>query len=237
MAIISRHSGAPFQDGEILAGADLESDFSTIYTAFNGNIDAANLKDASVTTAKLADASVTIAKLADGAVTMADGSVTASKLANLAVITTKIAALAVTQDKIADGSATGSEVGFIHADATLTSSYQTLGGILTHTVGNPARHVIIIASCHVDVTKGVGSTVQIDYQLLKDDVSILGAGNIESLTRGLTTVTQEAFPFTRIYVDAAPQAGGSHTYKFQMKQVEGTFTVSNATVAALEPRR
>ena len=67
MGTITRHTNAPFQDGEILLGAELEQDFATIYDEFNGNIDDANLADGAVTTDKLGANAVTQAKMTSGA--------------------------------------------------------------------------------------------------------------------------------------------------------------------------
>lgn len=67
MGTITRHPDAPFQDGEVLTGPDLEADFATIYDEFNGNIDDANLADGAVTTSKLDDGAVTQDKMTSGA--------------------------------------------------------------------------------------------------------------------------------------------------------------------------
>lgn len=72
MGTITRHAGAPFADGEVLAGADLEGDFNNIYSEFNGQIESSNLADAAVTTAKISASAVTQAKIADGAASASD---------------------------------------------------------------------------------------------------------------------------------------------------------------------
>jgi len=72
MGIISRANGAPYIDGETLSGIELEGDFNTIYSEFNGNIDAANIKDGAITTAKLGATGITQAKLASGAATASE---------------------------------------------------------------------------------------------------------------------------------------------------------------------
>ena len=79
MAIASRHSGYPYQNGETLSGTDLETDISNIFTQVNGNLDNSNiassaaisgtkLATASVTGSQLAAATVTLSNLADAAV-------------------------------------------------------------------------------------------------------------------------------------------------------------------------
>lgn len=70
MGLISRHSGAPFANGEALEGPDLEQDFATIYAEFNGNIDNENVAaDADIDGTKLLDNSLPNAKLVDDTIT------------------------------------------------------------------------------------------------------------------------------------------------------------------------
>lgn len=58
-----------FSPNTTISSSQVNSNFSTIYNEFNGNIAAANLATGAVTTAKIADSNVTTVKLADGAVT------------------------------------------------------------------------------------------------------------------------------------------------------------------------
>lgn len=72
-----------FSADTTISSSDVNLNFSTIYSEFNGNIAAANLAASAVTTSKIADANVTTAKLADGNVTtakLANGAVTNAKL-------------------------------------------------------------------------------------------------------------------------------------------------------------
>jgi hypothetical protein len=73
MGYVSRHSGAPFANGEVLDGtADLEVDINAIVTEINGNLDNSNLAaGAALDGSKLADASIPGAKLVDSTVTIA----------------------------------------------------------------------------------------------------------------------------------------------------------------------
>lgn len=94
MGIISRHANAPYQDGEVLVAADLETDIQGLFTEFNGNIDTANLKDGAVTSTKLASGAIDASKIADGTASAseavsADGplSITTSQAALGAAIT------------------------------------------------------------------------------------------------------------------------------------------------------
>lgn len=72
-----------FSPNTTISSSQVNSNFSTIYNEFNGNIAAANLATGAVTTAKIADSNVTTAKIADSNVTtakIADGAVTAPKI-------------------------------------------------------------------------------------------------------------------------------------------------------------
>lgn len=82
-----------FSPNTTIASSQVNSNFTTIYNEFNGNIAAANLATGAVTTAKIADSNVTTAKIADSNVT-----------------TAKIAADAVTAAKI-DWASTGAGAG------------------------------------------------------------------------------------------------------------------------------
>jgi hypothetical protein len=77
MGIISRHANAPYQDGEILSGADLETDIQGIFTEFNGNISAANIADSAVSTAKIAANAVIQSKMTSGAASASEAQVAA----------------------------------------------------------------------------------------------------------------------------------------------------------------
>ncbi len=76
----------------ILAG-EMDADLDTIYGAWNGGADTANIRDGAVTSAKLAADAVGPRELADGGVFtthLADGAVTTPKLADGAVTDAKI---------------------------------------------------------------------------------------------------------------------------------------------------
>lgn len=64
MGLISRHSNAPFSDGETLSGTELEQDFATAFDEFNGNITNINIKSsAAISGTKLANTSITDSKI------------------------------------------------------------------------------------------------------------------------------------------------------------------------------
>ncbi len=85
MGIISKpNTHAP---NTVISSSKLNANEDTVYNAFNGNIEAANLATDAVVTAKIADSNVTTAKIAD-----------------LNVTTGKLAADAVTNAKLADAS-------------------------------------------------------------------------------------------------------------------------------------
>ena len=92
-----------FANTSLIKASELNGDADTIYDEFNGNVDAANLKNSAVTTAKINDAAVTTAKIADANVTlakMASNSVDANKLVDGAVTKAKVGAAAVSLDKL-----------------------------------------------------------------------------------------------------------------------------------------
>lgn len=73
-----------FTANTTISSSQVNSNFSTVYNEFNGNIAAANLATDAVTTAKIAADAVTAAKIADGAIDatakLADDVVTDAKL-------------------------------------------------------------------------------------------------------------------------------------------------------------
>lgn len=76
MGLISRHSGAPFANGEAPDGTDdVEVDLSRLYELLgespsNGNLEDANFSaSAAINAAKVVDAGITAAKFADGTIT------------------------------------------------------------------------------------------------------------------------------------------------------------------------
>lgn len=192
MGTISRHAGAPFADGEILTGADLEGDFSTIYDEVNGNLDDANLADDAVTTPKIVD-------------------------------------MAVTQDKMTSGAATASEVVRATGSMAISSSFSNIGDAISHTVGNPARHVAIFVSFEVGA---VSAGNVISLQMLKDGSPIADS------TSDFVNYSTSANPVfcNRMFVDTAPTAGGTHTYQLRVKSVAFSYTAVSLHVFAIEPR-
>lgn len=72
-----------FSANTTISSSEVNANFDTIYNAFNGSVDAANLASGAVTTAKIADSNVTTAKIADSNVTtakIADSNVTTAKM-------------------------------------------------------------------------------------------------------------------------------------------------------------
>jgi hypothetical protein len=57
--------GTAFQSGEIIKASEVNTDFDTVYTKINGNIDTGNLADGAVTSAKLASGALDLANVAD----------------------------------------------------------------------------------------------------------------------------------------------------------------------------
>lgn len=195
MGIISRHSGAPYQDGQVLSAADLEADFGAIFDEFNGHITTPNIADGAVTTPKL------------GSLSLAQGS-------------------------LADGAASGSEAQSATSTTVLTTSYQTIGSAVTHPVGNPARHVILMFSALVNANALNGT---ITFNVLKD-------GSTMALTAEEVidfTTNHQKFHVTRTWVDTTPTAGTSHVYTIQAKTGSATTppSILNPVIVAFEPRR
>lgn len=73
MAVISRGSkpsaggGSDFVDGGVIEAAELNTDFDTVYTLVNGNLDDANIANDAITTVKILDGAVTNAKVSASA--------------------------------------------------------------------------------------------------------------------------------------------------------------------------
>ncbi len=67
MANINRPN--TFTPNSTISSSQVNDDFDTIYSEFNGNISSANLADNAVTTAKIADDAVTSAKIANNTIT------------------------------------------------------------------------------------------------------------------------------------------------------------------------
>lgn len=72
MGTITRHAGAPFVNGEVLDGDDLEFDIDAIVTELNGNIDGDNFKtDANVSGSKIQADSLTATQFTNSTITTA----------------------------------------------------------------------------------------------------------------------------------------------------------------------
>lgn len=80
MGIIAKPN--TFSSGTTIASSEVNANFDTIYNAFNGNIEAANLATGAITAAKLATDAVETAKIKDS-------NVTTAKIANSAVTVAK----------------------------------------------------------------------------------------------------------------------------------------------------
>lgn len=189
MGIPSRHAGAPYQDGETLAGDDLETDIQNVYDVLNGDIDNSNIaSDAAIDGSKLADTSITAGKLGSSAVTSV-------KIQDSAVTTAKINDDAVTSDKIADDTVTtvnlasNSIVRAYISTATATSviatsvSYVAVADITPATVTASSTDDILI----MDYT---GSPAAIEG--VNDDVQLGFDVDGTSVTCGSFTIPQSA---------------------------------------------
>lgn len=103
--------GTAFQAGSKAKAAEVNTDFDTVYSEFNGNIDNANVKasagidgsklaDGTVATAKLANDSVDNTKLKDSVAVDGDRAVTTDHIRDGAVTKAKHGAASVTSDKL-----------------------------------------------------------------------------------------------------------------------------------------
>lgn len=242
MGLITRHVGVPFQDGETLAGADLEGDIAACFGAINGNIDTVNIKNNAVTTAKIADGSVTQAKL-DGTLvaTVADDGVSTIKIQDEAVTEAKIADDAVTEDKIADGAVTQAKFAdgaahtyqksFSHTTVALTTSFVQQAAAV-HPTGAPADMVVIIVSFTI-----VGAAPVV-YGVEKDTISLLGIANYDTMVMPGASGSTE-YQVTRMYVDTSPTSSLSHTYRLMMKYTAGggaVASIKDLSFVVYEPR-
>lgn len=139
-----------FSANTTIASSQVNSNFTTIYNEFNGNIAAANLASNAVTTAKIADDNVTAAKIADGAIDAAAkisaGVVASEKLgATIAVRAYRNAAFNVgsgpakvsldtenfdTGSDFASGTFTAPVTGYYQVNAVLSASNVDANGSL-----------------------------------------------------------------------------------------------------------
>ena len=177
--------GTNFTSGTTILSAEINTDFNTIYTDYNGNIDENNLATDAVTSDKIAASAVIAAKIATDAVT-------ADKIATDAVTNTKIIANAVTTAKIATATVTGQKLAGGASVRSLNSvAVPTFGPITTtetqlftlpsFTPFSTASRIIFFGSIAyflqttstsstsviIRIKRGVGGTTifRIDYEL------------------------------------------------------------------------
>jgi len=158
-----------------------------------------------------------------------NGAIGAANLGALSVPTSALQANAVTQAKMTSGAASASEAVHATGSMAITSTPANLGTAITHTVGNPARHVIIMVSFEVG---SVSAGNIISVYMLKDGV---GFPNSTSEFVNFSTSASSLF-INRTFVDIAPTAGGTHIYQLQAKSVASSYTAIGLVVVAFEPR-
>ena len=101
----------------------------------NGTISNAKIGNAAIDSAKIADAAIVTAKIADAQITaakIADANITNAKIANAAVDNAKIADASITTAKIADAQITNAKI----ADASITAAKIIDGEITNAKIGN-----------------------------------------------------------------------------------------------------
>ena len=87
----------------------------------NGTITNAKIGDAAIDSAKIVDAAIVTAKIADASITAAkiiDAQITNAKIANAAIDSAKIGTAAITEAKIADAAITRAKIGTAAIDST-----------------------------------------------------------------------------------------------------------------------
>lgn len=160
MGTVSRHAGAPYADGETLAGADLETDIANIVSEINGNLDNSNIvAGADISGAKIADDSMDGSKLIDATVTkakIATGGLTQCSVAIAAEATTAMTNATTLQDvpSVTAATMTPSAVGdMIELDFTTTvkaANTTRLGYYFTFSVDGTDQDDLIFCVARAD---------------------------------------------------------------------------------------
>lgn len=148
MGQITRHTGAPYEDGEVLtagtasAPAGLEIDVSRFYAEFNGGIDNSNVASgADISGSKIASATLAAGDFADASVTLA-------KLADKSILNAKVTDANITTAKIEESVYATAEATVDDVEDTVTDAdWTTLAeGTVETGQGNTSR-VVAIISC------------------------------------------------------------------------------------------
>lgn len=182
MGTVSRHSNYPYQDGETLSGADLETDINNIVTEINGNLDNSNIdSSADISGSKLADNSVTNAKLQNSTVT-----------------TAKISSSAVVQAYVS--TATGTET------ATTSTALADVTGVTDATLTIGSTDDIIKCTMYMTLTPAtVGATSQMVLGFAVNGTDTNDVAISESF--GTTTPYDADFTVSAVWAQTAPATG------------------------------
>ncbi len=165
MAQISRHTGWPYEDGEVLtagtanAPAGLEIDVSRFYAEFNGGIDNTNIASgANISGSKIAAATLAAGDFADAAITQA-------KLTPKSILNAKVTDANITTAKIAESVYATAEADLDDGEDTVTSSaWTTLSSGTVETGEGSTSRVLVIVSCSARSATAAIDTGQLRFR-------------------------------------------------------------------------
>ena len=215
MGMITRHTGAPFADGEVLAaGAEgdpdgLEFDMGAFYAEFNGAADDVNFKTgADLSGTKLLLNSLALAKVANSAIdatVFLDDSIEDSKISDTAITDDKIAANALSNQTLKTASESVS--------MNLTEYTEVIAGEITTTVGTGAVLVTYIANLR-GLNDGGSDTAQFRLKrgglvLFETSAAVRGVGGGFNISERTMTIS---------YMDTGRAGGVSVSYSIDAIQ-------------------
>lgn len=163
-----------------------------------------------------------------------------ARIKDLGVSTAKLAANAVTKAKLA-----ALTVEVSSSTSTFSTSSTTFVDVTNATVdvdvSSEARPVLIMlvpdggsSAGYLELLDAASSVSTLDIQLLKD-ASVIAVWTLRSILSGVTS-TQVVAPCGMInFIDIAPTASTTHTYKLQAKVSSGdTGSIANCKLIAVE---
>lgn len=155
-----------FSLGNTLAVADLDTDLNNVYSEFNGNIESANIKDATIAAADLATSSVTSAKILDDTIATAD-------LGDLQVTRGKLAVGATTGASAISNITPALDVTSTETNLLLLSSITTHGGLVIGAASGSVRY-----TANVGVASTITLRVYRDASVIKTEIRTVNGVNV-----------------------------------------------------------
>ena len=143
MGIASRHAGAPYVNGEVLSGTDLETDIANVYAQVNGGLSSVNIAaSAGILGSQLANQTVTNTQVLDSTLTIAK--MAASAVSNFKVIYTDTSTAST---------------------ATAVETWRDVEGITQQTITPGQANDLILIYFQGVISRVWGQNVRWDFQL------------------------------------------------------------------------